>query len=86
MSADDTKGYNFFFGNCYSDMLRPIYVLLFPRRGLEGNCLLMLLAPTVMIHGATFVTVPGVEPSFQVEQTTTFPLWTPWNAPIAIAS
>lgn len=46
----------------------------------------ILLAPTVIIHGATFPTVEGVGPSFPALQATTIFLFRACKDPIAIPS
>uniref|UniRef100_A0A0V0H0X8 Putative ovule protein n=1 Tax=Solanum chacoense TaxID=4108 RepID=A0A0V0H0X8_SOLCH len=46
------------------------------------GCLLLLL----FIQGATFVTVPGLDPSLPADATTTIPFLTAWNEPMASPS
>ncbi|CAA6674562.1 unnamed protein product [Spirodela intermedia] len=46
----------------------------------------MVLAPTVRIHGATFLTVPQLGPVLPPEHTTVIPFFTAWNDPIASPS
>uniref|UniRef100_A0A6N2K354 Uncharacterized protein n=1 Tax=Salix viminalis TaxID=40686 RepID=A0A6N2K354_SALVM len=52
----------------------------------DSNLRSMVVAATVRIQGATFVTVSSDGPSFPPEQTTVIPFSTAWNAPMAIGS
>ncbi|ERM97025.1 hypothetical protein AMTR_s00122p00023550 [Amborella trichopoda] len=47
-----------------------------------GNARSMVLAATVMIQGAVFLTVRGSGPSFPAEHTTVIPRAMAWNAPM----
>ena len=53
---------------------------------LVRKSLSIVLAATVKVQGATFMTVLGAGPSFPAEQTTTMFLATAWNAPMETAS
>lgn len=46
----------------------------------------MVLAATVMSHGAMLLTVPGVGPALPAEQAVTIPFWLAWNVPRAMLS
>ncbi|KAG5622266.1 hypothetical protein H5410_007484, partial [Solanum commersonii] len=61
-------------------------IIPFPSRIGDEKTRSMVLAPTVIIHGATFATVEGVGPSFPALQETTIFLLTACKDPIAIGS
>jgi len=61
-------------------------VRLFPSVMAVGKALSIVVAATVMTHGAVFDIVCEIGPSFPAEQTTLIPLAVAWKEPIAIGS
>lgn len=51
-----------------------------------GKVLSIVVAATVMSHGAVFETVWEIGPEFPAEETTVIPLEVAWKEPIAIVS
>ncbi|RWW53607.1 hypothetical protein BHE74_00039898 [Ensete ventricosum] len=65
------------------EFMESTVTLLLPKTTSAGKSRSKVLAPTVRIHGATFVTVELSGPELPAGQTTVIPFFTAWNAPMS---